>query len=477
MANASDPLVTSSCADTQQAQPSSPEQGATSDRLQGLAAHQVPRRYAQPHQLMRSTVLEDEQGLRVQAVFPANTLLDLQRLREDGPQWRAISPQQRQSILDKYHLQSLPALPELLEMPLWIDERVLKADKIFIESGDPRQLLEFSPSEYAHLLETSPQIEHAIFAVPLAETRPNLNAPHNDEEEIRQAIETITSRRIRARLEESIEIAPLPVSAQSILELHTQEEASNAELASVIESDPSLASQVISWANSPYYGVPGSIRSIHDAVIRVLGYDLTMNLALGLAMGRHLQMPSDGVHGYQSYWRDAVRRALLVETLVKKIQPVHRPYTGLSYLAGLLHNFGYLVLAEVFPPYFSLYCRYQEANPHVPPMYLERFLFGITREQIASHLFQAWGLPEEVCIAVRQQYNPAYVGKHHKYANLLYLAHQLLHPYMEHQFERLPLALYERLHLQAVEAKEVLAHLQNLEGELDTLVHMLEKHH
>ena len=42
-----------------------------------------------------------------------------------------------------------------------------------------------------------------------------------------------------------------------------------------------------------------------------------------------------------------------------------RPEAGLTYLAGLLHNFGYLLLAHVFPPHFSLICRHLEVNPHL----------------------------------------------------------------------------------------------------------------
>ncbi|VVQ30227.1 hypothetical protein PS943_01726 [Pseudomonas fluorescens] len=42
-----------------------------------------------------------------------------------------------------------------------------------------------------------------------------------------------------------------------------------------------------------------------------------------------------------------------------------RPEAGLTYLVGLLRNFGYLLLAHVFPPHFSLICRHLEVNPHL----------------------------------------------------------------------------------------------------------------
>lgn len=436
----------------------------------------VPRSLANPKQLLRSTLLLAVDGFNLQAVYPAHCLLDLQKLNSGGTDWRARSPDYRQSLLRDLRLKSIPALPGILSMPLCVDLRYLEGDWVFIESGDPDKLLRFTRDEYQALIAAA-DAEQDKFTLPLTETRPNLDYPHRDETEIRSAVEAITQQRVRARLSESIEIAPLPLSSQHLLNLKSKADVSGTELASVIEMDPSLASQVISWANSPYYGAPGSIRSIQDAVIRVLGFDLTMSLALGLALSRQIRLPKDGVHGHRHFWRDALLRALLVEKLVKKMPPLARPYVGLAYLGGLLHNFGYLVLAEVFPPYFSLYCRNQEANPHVPSMYLERFLFGITREQIASYLFTTWGLPNEMCVAVRQQHNPHYTGEHFKYANLLYLAEQYLQPNWEQGLTRIPAAVYDRLQLLPEDALTVRQELDELPSDqMEDLVRLLDAH-
>ncbi|WP_416886217.1 HDOD domain-containing protein [Marinospirillum sp.] len=441
---------------------------------EALQARRVARTLAQPQQLLRSTLLQAVDGFNLQAVFPAHCLLDLQKLNANGTDWRARSPDYRTKLLKELKLQSLPALPGLLSIPMCVDLSPMDGDWVFIESGDPEFLLRFGRHEYQQLIEAA-QIEQEAFSIPLQAARPNLDNPHRDEKEIRSAVETITQQRVRARLSESIEIAPLPLSTQRLLALKSKEDVSGTELAQVIETDPSLASQVISWANSPYYGAPGSIRSVQDAVIRVLGFDLTMNLALGLALSRQIRLPKDGVHGHRHFWRDAVLRATLVEKLVKLIPPMARPYAGLVYLGGLLHNFGYLILAEVFPPYFSLYCRNQEANPHVPPMYLERFLFGITREQIASYLFTTWGLPEEMCIAVRQQHNAHYTGPHFKYANLLYLAHQYMQPQWKAQVQRIPAHIYERLQLDPQAVYALREELDQLPAEqMDALVSLLD---
>jgi HD-like signal output (HDOD) protein len=82
----------------------------------------------------------------------------------------------------------------------------------------------------------------------------------------------------------------------------------------------------------------------------------------------------------------------------------------MTYLGGLLHNFGYLLLAHVFPPHFSLICRHLEVNPHVSHSLIEQHLLGISREQMGAWLMRFWGMPDELAIAVRYQHDPAYTG-------------------------------------------------------------------
>ena len=103
-----------------------------------------------------------------------------------------------------------------------------------------------------------------------------------------------------------------------------------------------------------------------------------------------------------------------------------RPEAGLTYLAGLLHNFGYLLLAHVFPPHFSLICRHLEVNPHLCHSYVEQHLLGISREQIGAWLMRYWDMPDELSTALRFQHDPTYDGQYAEYPNLVCLAVRLL---------------------------------------------------
>ncbi len=82
-----------------------------------------------------------------------------------------------------------------------------------------------------------------------------------------------------------------------------------------------------------------------------------INLALGLALGKTLSLPKDQPQQTTPYWQQSIYTAAVIEGLTRAIPRASRPEGGLSYLAGLLHNFGYLLLAHVFPPHFTLICR------------------------------------------------------------------------------------------------------------------------
>ena len=82
--------------------------------------------------------------------------------------------------------------------------------------------------------------------------------------------------------------------------------------------------------------------------------------------------------------------AAAVEALVTSIPRISRPAFGMSYLVGLLHNFGYLILAEVFPPYFHNINRHLDANPHLAAGLVEQRIVGVASCQITAWLLEYW---------------------------------------------------------------------------------------
>ncbi len=396
-------------------------QQALGDNAAGVSLRSVSQ--VQANHLLRMVLLNDSEG-NLQAICRRDDMLDLEALNKRlGRDLRMMQRREQVRVRQRSGLQELPALPSLTGWPTVVDKSVDHLESVALELTDQKLAIVMPAEDFVQLTSKADRFD---FAVDTCTISVNLNNHGADRDELHSALKRFTGLRIQQRLEDTLELPPLPETAQRIIHLRVNPNAVMGDLVDVVESDPSLAAQVVSWASSSFYAAAGQVRSVHDAVSRVLGFDLVMNLAMGLALGRALKHPKDHPDGYVDYWQQAIWQAQSAGILASMMPRGKRPMFGLAYLAGLLHNFGHLVLAQVFPPHFKLVCRSLEVNPQIDSSVIEHYLLGITREQIAAQLMENWGMPDEVTLAIRYQKNPVYDGPHNVYARLLWLGRQLL---------------------------------------------------
>ncbi|RMG31490.1 MAG: HDOD domain-containing protein [Gammaproteobacteria bacterium] len=291
---------------------------------------------------------------------------------------------------------------------------------------------------------------------------------------------------LRRRIEQVYELPPMPEMARRIIALRDDPDATVADLAAIVELDPSLAAQVVRHATSPYYGYRGKIRSIQDAITRVLGFDLVLNMALGLAAVKAFRNPVEGPLGLHAFWRHAVYSACLAQALAREVPEARRPEPGLAYLAGLLHNFGFLLLGHLFPPEFKLLNRLVAANPDKPVSALEKCVLGMGQAQdvlemghaaLGAWLMQHWGMPEEIVVSLREHHDPDYAGPHAVYAQLVLLTDRLLKRMGigEACATTLPETSLEVTGLDEATCEAVLEHLREEAADLDAMVRQLTR--
>ena len=337
-----------------------------------------------------------DQAGKLQVIFSETDILDLSALSR-------ITKRRLEPIT---HFNELgDPLTRSSKIPTLIDRRLLTLKKVSLRQDVQADYIEISVKELDSLFEKI-DCSYESFTIQTNHIHPIHDNHASDKEHLSAALGRFQSIRLKQRLEETLELPPLPVSAKKIINLCSRKDVDTDELCKVISLDPSLAAQVVSWASSPYYGAPGNIESVEDAIIRVLGFDMVMNLALGLSMKSILDLPQNGPRHYQNFWYDAVFHASLMEALVKRMPAKIRPKIGYAYLAGLLHNFGYLVIGHVLPTHFSILARHLEANAHLPPRLIEVHLLHFTKEQLGSWLLRHWGLPRIICNAIRYSHTP-----------------------------------------------------------------------
>jgi len=422
-----------------------------------------------PYNAARAIVLKNSKNEKVIAIIRNNTLLDIQKINalfdsEHDP----LIGKALDTFMQQCGVSAVPALPALNNLPTIVDKGLLQYETVYLDIGVGSQYIQLEQKNFQQLIGDA-KVDTIV--TPLS----SLEAPKNssdDRANIEKSVSLFTEMRIRQRLEETLEFPPLPATADKIIRLRVNPHADISDLTDIVELDASLSAQVVSWAASPYYSAPGAIKSIHDAIVRVLGFDMVLNLALGLALGNTLKMPKNGPHGCMPYFQHSVYVAAATEALVTCIPRNHRPSFGTAYLAGLLNNFGYLVIAEVFDNQFEAICRHIDANPNASVQAVEQHIIGVDRNQLASWLMGYWHMPDTICNALRHQSDPLYDGEDCEYSLLLYLANKLLQErglIMGASRHPIDPSVFERLHLDPKMANEAIDTLMESSEELQVI--------
>ena len=403
-----------------------PQESSTSTRKHphSAALNETQLELNHPNKIKIERIfLKDQQGM-VQIFIASNRLLQLDQLQ--ALLQRQLQPSHQQRLcVEQAENELLAGSGKVINMLTVVDQPLLSCCPLYMyhdAQGQYVQMIADYPWQQDMLT------QEAEISLPLQES---ISADvqvgmQQDRQALEQAVTNFTALRMQQRLQETLEIPPLPHTAQAVIQLRSNPDADVSQLSKIIESDPSLAAQVVSWASSSYYAAPGKIKSVQDAIVRVLGYDLVMNLALGLALGKHIELPKQTANGVTPYWQQAVYMAAAMGSLISMISREIRPSFGLSYLSGLLHNFGYLILAYTFKPQFITNNQAIAFNPHLESYQVEQALIGICQEQMAACLMDAWQMPAQIYTAVRYQHDPLFRGEHFEYALLLYICRQML---------------------------------------------------
>ncbi len=186
-------------------------------------------------------------------------------------------------------------------------------------------------------------------------------------------------------------IAQLPPLPQAVLALQAtlqDESASVADCALRIRQDPALTARLLRLANSAFYGVPGRVTGIDDAV-QLIGLRSLRLLAMTAAVTLQFSVGSSRARWLDRFWRHALAVAHLAQGLAElRGQPVER-----AYIAGLLHDIGWLVLATR-----------TGADPDADP---DADRAGDDHAAAGAAVARHWHLPTAVAEAIAGHHAPA----------------------------------------------------------------------
>jgi len=420
-----------------------------------------------PRSLYYPVVMRDAFGLMM-AVIPASHKLDFDGLsellhRKVGPAYQT----QLSSVFADCQPGHIPPVGIAYGLRTVIDAALTTPDEVYIVAGDHSRLIKMSRKNFM-MLQTN-----ALLASDFAQPVEGILEP--DEQVANLAWSSDLRAKIRQRVEQTTELPPMPEMAARIFQLRADPRAEIADLAKLIGQDPSLAAQVIRYANSPYFNYRGGVDSLHDAISRVLGFDMVMNLAMGLTLAKPFKIPRQGPLGLDHYWKHAVYSASLMQMLCKEIPKEHRPRPGTCYLIGLLHDFGYLVLGHLFREEFDGLNKLLLEQGLENRMQIEKDYLGVTHGELGCWLLKAWNLPDELVESSREHHSVDYSGASSIYVNMSRLTDQLLDMYEAGEVldDELPQQLLQELGLEPQQVIKVVTQLFEHDTSLNDMVRLL----
>lgn len=403
-------------------------------------------------QMVRAMMLEDEAGL-LMAILPADYLLDFAELNHQlGRKLQPASRAHLDSVFPDCEPRSIPPLAEPYGLSAVVDEQIALMQNVCFEPGSHARLLCMEGSLFDWLHQDA---RRGVFSHPAqALTRPNTYTFTMPDGSGLKKLHPVENMEQRVRAMQSL--PPLPDVARRLLLLQDNPAPTLAELTEVITLDPGLPPLLERYARTGYHGYHGKVENLRDA-IGVLGVDATLHMALGLNAVRHLRSPVDGPLGLHGYWRHAVHTATLAEALNTLLPPASRSRAGIAYLAGLLHDFGFLALGHLFKAEFFLLNKVVAANPDVPVTLIEKRVLGFEHTQLGSWALAHWQFPSAVITTAREHHNEFYRAEHAGLANLILLADHLLKAsqFSDAAANDAPPAIYTALGLAAPRAHEL----------------------
>lgn len=386
-------------------------------------------------EVARTVLLRDAMGMVV-AVVPLNTTIDFTRLRA----WlkrdlRPVAGPEADRLFPDCAPRCHPPFGDLYGLNTIVERGLLELPQVYFEPGCPSSLVRVSGRDFQFLLGRA---SRGAFTE-LAKGAPGTggDAPADVVEQLARDsnYRPPSEEEVRRRLEQVYRLPAMPAVATRILALVADPNCTAKSLAELIEMDPSIAAQVIRYARSSFFGYRGTVDSIQAAITRVLGFDIVCNLAVGIAAGRVFRLPADGPLGLNAFWRHAVYAASLAQALVRHMPERVGLKPGTAYLAGLLHNFGILLLGHMFPPEYAFLNRLVAAYPETPLSVIERRLLGmggaqklisLGHAQMGGRLMRHWNMPPEVVAVTERHHDPAYEGEAADYVMLIRLVNALL---------------------------------------------------
>lgn len=216
----------------------------------------------------------------------------------------------------------------------------------------------------------------------------------------------------------------MPVIAQKLLALKLDTDQEEQQMLLLIAQDPLISARIIGLANSPLVGASRNINSIKDSSL-LLGLKRVQSIATGLSIMSQMNQ-SVGRLNIHALWEHNMGIAFAMLAIARAMPAKMRPNEDLTFLAGMMHDIGYSVLAHLDVERSDELQTRMVTEPERYSLSIEGEIVELTHDKLGAELARHWNLPEEIISAIRYHHDVQNSDPAQPLARIVNVAEKLL---------------------------------------------------
>jgi HD-like signal output (HDOD) protein len=203
---------------------------------------------------------------------------------------------------------------------------------------------------------------------------------------------------LRERLHATGAMPTLPVLYQKIVQEMHSPDPSIAKIAEIIEQDIGMSAKLLQVVNSAGMGVTNKVSNIRQAA-SLLGLNKLRTMVLVTEMFSLVE-PHKLPRGFnvEDLWHHSMKVGGFARRIAEA-EGVEDFIIDDSFMAGLLHDLGLVILAMAMPDVLNEVLEVARSRK-VMLFAAEREVLGATHAEVGGYLLELWGLPDQIVIGV-----------------------------------------------------------------------------
>lgn len=196
---------------------------------------------------------------------------------------------------------------------------------------------------------------------------------------------------IHSLVKESVELLSLPDVYLQLKKVIDSPDSSMADVAEIISYDPALTARLLKLVNSPFFGLVSKVDTITRA-INLLGTQQVHDLVLATAVIDSFSGFDNDYFNIYDFWFNGVYCAVTARLLAYYCQDLD---TQRSFVGGLLHNLGHLIMYQKIPEE-ALRAAELATEKNISLHISEREILSFDYAQLGAELMREWKLPDSL---------------------------------------------------------------------------------